>query len=98
MTHTATAYSIPCVGIYEVAEPLSGDDWTIVALVVDGVVGKQIAARLGVHEKTVKYRIRRIARFLPGGGSPRDRLLLWAHVLLRLPKETNGVNGDLDKH
>jgi hypothetical protein len=87
---TATAYSLPCVGIYTPASPLGGRDRTIVVLVVGGAKIKQVAAKLEMPERTVKFRVQRIARFLPGGGTSRDRLLLWAHVLLSLPQKTDG--------
>lgn len=79
---TATAYSIPSVGIYTPARTLEGRDRTIVTLIVGGLKVKQIAAHLNTSDHVIRFRLRRIAHFLPGGGTSRDRLLLWAHVLL----------------
>lgn len=56
---------------------------TILVCVVGGASYKAIAAKLGISERTVRQHVETIALVLPGDGSPRHKVTVWAEVLLR---------------
>ena len=66
-------------------KPLTPQQRRVVVLLVGGLGYKRIAAGMGISERTVKLHVKRAAHHLPGEGSPRTKLLVWAPVLLALP-------------
>jgi DNA-binding NarL/FixJ family response regulator len=61
---------------------LTGQQRKVAEFLVAGLGYKRIAARMGIAERTVKMHVKRAAEGLPGEGSPRTKLLLWAPILL----------------
>jgi DNA-binding NarL/FixJ family response regulator len=55
----------------------------VLRLVAEGLANKQIAARLGLREKTVKNRLSRV--FAAIGVGDRTSAALWAHRNLAAP-------------
>lgn len=64
------------------ARPLTGQQRRVVVLLLGGIGYKRIAAHMGITERTVKMHVKRAAQGLPGEGSPRTKILLWADILL----------------
>jgi DNA-binding NarL/FixJ family response regulator len=80
---TTTDIGTYLVPRYSPARPLTGRQRTIVVCVVGGAGYKQIAARLGISVRTVRQHVENIAAALPGEGAPRNRVMAWAHELLK---------------
>ena len=55
----------------------------ILVCVVGGARYKAIAAKLGISQRTVRQHVETIALVLPGDGSPRHKVTVWADVLLQ---------------
>jgi DNA-binding NarL/FixJ family response regulator len=66
-------------------KPLTPQQRRVAVLLVGGLGYKRIAAGMGISERTVKMHVKHAVRGLPGEGSPRTKLLLWAPVLLAMP-------------
>jgi DNA-binding NarL/FixJ family response regulator len=82
---TTTDIGTYLVPRYSPARPLTGQQRRVCVLLVGGLSYKQIAFGMQIAERTVKMHVQRAAAHLPGDGSPRTKLLLWAPELLRLP-------------
>jgi DNA-binding NarL/FixJ family response regulator len=64
------------------ARRLTGQQRRVLVLLIGGVGYKRIAQHMGISERTVRLHVHRAAQGLPGEGSPRTKLLLWAEALL----------------
>lgn len=64
------------------ARPLTNRQRTILVCVVGGASYRAIAVKLGITERTVRQHVENIALFLPGHGSPRHKVTVWAETLL----------------
>jgi DNA-binding CsgD family transcriptional regulator len=75
----------PDLTTFTPARPLTGQQRRVVVLLVGGLGYKRIAHGMGISVRTVKMHVKRASAGLPGEGSPRTKLLVWAPVLLAMP-------------
>jgi DNA-binding CsgD family transcriptional regulator len=80
---TTTDIGTYLVPRYSPARPLTGRQRTIVVCVVGGAGYKQIAAKLGISARTVRDHVNNVAAYLPGEGTPRHKVTVWAMELLK---------------